>query len=116
RALAIREHALGPDHPDVAASENNLATFYQAQGRTADALPLVEKTIASGRAQLRAALDVLFASPAKQLLAQDKALDQALDVIQRGNQSSAASAVNKLAVRLAAGSDHLAERVREDQD
>jgi hypothetical protein len=32
----------------------------------------------------------------------DKAFDEALDVIQRGAQSSAASAVNKLAVRLAA--------------
>ena len=39
-----------------------------------------------------------------------------LNVIQRGTQSSAASAVNKLAVRLAAGSDRLAELVRRDQD
>jgi tetratricopeptide (TPR) repeat protein len=112
RALAIREHALGPDHPDVASSQNNLAAFYQAQNRTADALPLVEKTLASGRPQLRTALAVLFAAPGKQLMPQDKALDQALAVIQRGNQSSAASAVNKLAVRLAAGSDRLAELVR----
>jgi hypothetical protein len=36
--------------------------------------------------------------------------------MQRGTQSSAASAVNKLAVRLAAGSDRLAELVRRDQD
>ncbi|HLG80303.1 MAG TPA: CHAT domain-containing tetratricopeptide repeat protein [Bradyrhizobium sp.] len=116
RALAIRERAVGPDHPDVATSENNLAAFYQGQGRTADALPLVEKTLASGRAQLRSALAVLFASSARQLMPQDKSLDQALDVIQRATQSSAASAVNKLAVRLAAGSDHLAELVRKDQD
>ena len=39
-----------------------------------------------------------------------------LNVIQRGTQSSVASAVNKLAVRLAAGSDRLAELVRRDQD
>ena len=50
------------------------------------------------------------------LLPQDKALDEALAAIQRGTQSSAASAVNKLAVRLAAGSDRLAELVRQDQD
>jgi hypothetical protein len=37
-------------------------------------------------------------------------------VAQRGSQSAAASAVNKLAVRLAAGSDRLAELVRRDQD
>ena len=36
--------------------------------------------------------------------------------IQHGAQSSAASAVNKLAVRVAAGSDRLAELVRRDQD
>lgn len=46
----------------------------------------------------------------------EKAFDAALNVIQHGAQSSAASAVNKLAVRLAAGSDHLAELVRRDQD
>ena len=32
RALAIREKALGPDHPDVAQSLNNLADLYSAQG------------------------------------------------------------------------------------
>ena len=116
RALAIRQGALGPDHPSVATSQNNLAAFYQGQGRTADALPLIEKTLASGRAQPKSALAVLFASSARKLMPQDKALDQALAVIQRSNQSSAASAVNKLAVRLAAGNDYLAELVRKDQD
>ena len=32
-ALAIRERALGPEHPDVAASLNNLAMLYHAQGQ-----------------------------------------------------------------------------------
>ncbi len=45
-----------------------------------------------------------------------KAMDVTLHAIQRGTQSSAASAVNKLAVRLAAGTDRLAELVRRDQD
>ena len=40
----------------------------------------------------------------------------ALHVVQHDAQSSAASAVNKLAVRLAAGSDRLAQLVRRDQD
>ena len=40
RALAIREKALGPEHPDVATSLNNLAALYHAprpirQGRAA---------------------------------------------------------------------------------
>ena len=116
RALAIRERAVGPDHPDTATSTNNLASFYQAAGRPADALPLVQRLIASGRAQLRAALPVLLDAQREQLMPAEKALDDALNVIQRGTQSSAASAVNKLAVRLAAGSDRLAELVRRDQD
>jgi CHAT domain-containing protein len=116
RALAIRARALGPDHPDLAASLGNLAAFYQAQGRTRDALPLVQRTIASGRAPLRTAVPVLFDAQRQQLMPAEQALDQALDVIQRGAQSSAASAVNKLAVRLAAGTDRLAQLVRRDQD
>jgi CHAT domain-containing protein/Tfp pilus assembly protein PilF len=116
RALAIRERALGSDHPDAWTSLNNLASFYQTQRRTADALPLVERTIASGRAQLRVALAVLFDAQRQQLMPTEKALDEALNAVQRGTQTSAASAVNKLAVRLAAGSDRLAELVRRDQD
>ena len=42
RSLAIREKALGPNHPDVATSLNNLARLYQDQGRYADAEPLYQ--------------------------------------------------------------------------
>jgi CHAT domain-containing protein/tetratricopeptide (TPR) repeat protein len=116
RAVAIREAALGPDHPNLVISLNNLAFLYQAEGRAADALLIVERLIANGRAQPRVALAVLLAAQRQQLLPAEKALDDALDAIQRGSQSSAASAVNKLAVRLAAGSDRMAELVRKDQD
>ncbi|MBR0858509.1 CHAT domain-containing tetratricopeptide repeat protein [Bradyrhizobium liaoningense] len=116
RALAIRERALGPDHPDVATSTSNLAYFLYVSGRTADALPLAQRTLRGGRAQLRVVLPILFSARQQHLLPDDKALDEALAAIQRGTQSSAASAVNKLAVRLAAGSDRLAELVRKDQD
>jgi class 3 adenylate cyclase/tetratricopeptide (TPR) repeat protein len=37
RALAIREQALGPGHPEVATSLNNLAMVYNNQGRYAEA-------------------------------------------------------------------------------
>ena len=37
RALAIREKALGPEHPDVAKRFNNLALLYHVQGRYAEA-------------------------------------------------------------------------------
>ena len=116
RALAIREQAVGPDHPETATLLNNLTSLYQAQGRTTDALPIVERTIGLGRAKLSVALAVLSAAQRQQLLPAEKALDDALNVIQRGTQSSAAAAVNKLAVRLAAGNDRLAELVRRDQD
>ena len=116
RALAVRERAVGPDHPDTATSMNNLAAFYQAEGRPADALPLVRRLIGKGHAQLRAALPVLVDAQRQQLIPAEQMLDQALNAIQRGTQSSAASAVNKLAVRLAAGNDRLAELVRRDQD
>lgn len=116
RAAAIRETALGATHPDTATSLSNLAFLYQALARTADALPLVEKTLSSGRAQLRATLPVLLAAQQQQIIPAEQALDEALSAVQAGNRSSAASAVSKLAVRLAAGSDRLAQVVRRDQD
>jgi tetratricopeptide (TPR) repeat protein len=44
-ALAIREKALGPDHRDVAASLNNLAELYRAQGRYGEAEPLYQRAL-----------------------------------------------------------------------
>ena len=46
RSLAIYEKALGPDHPDVALSLNNLAELYRTQGRDADAEPLIKRSLA----------------------------------------------------------------------
>ena len=44
-ALAIREMALGPEHPDVAQSLNNLAGLYFARGRLTDAEPLYKRAL-----------------------------------------------------------------------
>ena len=46
QALALREQALGPEHPDVAQSLNNLAELYRTQGRYAKAEPLYERSLA----------------------------------------------------------------------
>src|SRR5262245_24479661 len=46
RVLAIREKALGPEHPDVGASLNNLAELYRVQGRYAEAEPLQRRSLA----------------------------------------------------------------------
>jgi tetratricopeptide (TPR) repeat protein len=43
--LAIREKALGPGHPELAYSLNNLASLYQATGRYEQAEPLIERAI-----------------------------------------------------------------------
>jgi len=40
RSLAIREKAVGPDHPDVAQSLVNLAALYRKTGRDKEAEPL----------------------------------------------------------------------------
>ena len=49
RALAIREKALGPDHPNTALSLNNLAELYRAQGQYAEAEPLYRQALAITR-------------------------------------------------------------------
>jgi tetratricopeptide (TPR) repeat protein len=46
RALAIRERALGPDHPDTATSLNNFAGLLYVQGDLAAARPLFERALA----------------------------------------------------------------------
>ncbi len=42
----IYEKALGPAHPEVATSLNNLAALYAAQGRYAEAEPLYKRALA----------------------------------------------------------------------
>ena len=45
QALALRKQVLGPEHPDVATSLNNLAGLYHAQGRYAKAEPLYQRAL-----------------------------------------------------------------------
>jgi len=52
RALAAREAALGPDHPETATSLNNLANLYKSQGRYAEAEPLSRRALAAREAAL----------------------------------------------------------------
>lgn len=52
RALALRERALGPEHPDLTLSRNNLATIRFAMGDYADALALFERTLTVREAAL----------------------------------------------------------------
>src|SRR5260221_14137851 len=44
--LDLREKALGPEHPDVATSLNNLAELYLDHSRYAKAEPLLKRSLA----------------------------------------------------------------------
>ncbi|ACN17033.1 conserved hypothetical protein [Desulforapulum autotrophicum HRM2] len=46
------EKAKGPDHPDVAATLNNLAGLYESQGKYEEAEPLYQRALKILKAQL----------------------------------------------------------------
>jgi CII-binding regulator of phage lambda lysogenization HflD len=54
QALAMSKHLLGDEHPDVALSLNNLAGFYDSQGRYSEAEPLYVEALAILEQQLGA--------------------------------------------------------------
>jgi tetratricopeptide (TPR) repeat protein len=74
RALAIREKALGPEHPDFALSLNVLAKLYQSTGAYAKAEPLFER-----------ALSIDESNTARFLLSGDEARKRAYFQAPRGN-------------------------------
>jgi tetratricopeptide (TPR) repeat protein len=45
RSLKIYEKSLGPEHPDVATSLNNLAELYRIQGQYGKAEPLYQRSL-----------------------------------------------------------------------
>jgi tetratricopeptide (TPR) repeat protein len=45
RALTIYEKALGPEHPETARTLENLAIFYNRQGKYEEALPLYQRSL-----------------------------------------------------------------------
>jgi tetratricopeptide (TPR) repeat protein len=51
-ARAVRETALGPDHPDTLASRNHLASAYLAAGRTAEAITLLAGVLKAQESKL----------------------------------------------------------------
>ena len=46
KALGVAEESVGPNHPDVATSLNNLALLYDTQGQYALAEPLYKRSLA----------------------------------------------------------------------
>ena len=116
RALAIREKTLGPDHPDVAVSLNSLANLYRTQGRYSDAIPIVRRTISQNSARKTVALDVLYGSQSQKLITPNQALEAGYTVLQSSTSSAADEAISQLAARFEAGTNELAQLVRNDQD
>lgn len=116
RSLAIRDKTLGPDHPSLFNIVNRLAQIHLAQVDYTGGLPFVRRAVAAGRASPGVALPLLLRSLDANLISPEDAIDTGLNVIQRSSQSSAATAIDKLAIRLAAGNDRLAQLVRTDQD
>jgi tetratricopeptide (TPR) repeat protein/CHAT domain-containing protein len=138
RALAAREQALGASHPDVAATLDNLAVLYSAWGDDKNALAYSRR--ASAAVIARAASDA-----SSQLDMSDRSLDarpgyfrhhirnaarasrkglepagalagEALEIAEWAVQSSAATAVQQMALRFASADGVLASLVRERQD
>src|SRR5262249_14718706 len=66
RVLAVREKTLGPNHPDVAQTLNNLANVYQSESKHARAedlyrraIAICEKALGPGHPDVAAILDNL---------------------------------------------------------
>jgi CHAT domain-containing protein len=114
RSLTIFENTFGPVHHYVGLSLISLADLYLEQGRYADALPLVHRSIAQGVGNTT--FRVLFEAQRQNLITATSAFDDSYVAVQRASSSAAANAVSKLAARFAAGTGELAELVRKDQD
>jgi hypothetical protein len=110
--LAIREKALGADHPDVAAFLNNLAMLYRNQGRYSEALQIVQRTISQNSSNKSVAFAVLYGSLTQNLISPTQALNASYTVLQRSVASAAGEAVSKLAARFAVGNNELAQLKR----
>lgn len=116
RALGIFEKTLGTDSPDAGRSLNYLARIFREQGRYADALTIVKRTVASRLAIKSIAMSVLVGSQNAKLIDAKEAFSYSFDVLQFTSSSVAAKAVTKLAQRFAAGTVDLSIIVRSEQD
>lgn len=134
RALAIREKTLGPRHPDVADTLESIALMQVETDRLQDALPtsrraakiVIDRLVASSGNGLGLSSEMLsrvldtnldLLQRAEQAgLNAPQASQEAFEIVQRANQSSAAAALNQMAARFGAGNDRMAGLVRQQQD
>src|SRR5262249_43894655 len=138
RALAMRERTLGTNHPDVAVTLNNLAMLYAASGDAKNALAYSRRASASviarianeGSNQIDAGAGMVDARAgsfrrhvANLATAARNGIEplpvmrgEALEIAQWAMQSTAAAAVEQMALRFASGDGALAALVRARQD
>lgn len=116
RAIEIREKSLGADHPRTLKALHNLAAFYRVRNRHRDAYPLIQRSMAIGKAEPQVALAILSDMRTTDIATPQAIFNDAFSVVQRASQTSAGAAVGKLAIRLASGTDRLAHLVRKEQD
>jgi CHAT domain-containing protein/Tfp pilus assembly protein PilF len=140
RALAIYEEKLGRDHPDVARTLIGLAILSASSGHGESALAYSRKATAAviahaateaPSAQRNSDLPELLAPRTGYFLnhlaylddgvqngreARPAATQEAFEIAQLANHSTAAAAVQQMGLRFASGSDALAALVRERRD
>src|SRR5262249_50038264 len=132
RSLAISEAALGPNHPEVATTLNNLAALYADSGRPEEALAPIRRATAIRRARFLAGgteeelyearheflWQIAILEAWQQLgIGDRRPLDgEAFGGTQLTRPRGVPGAVGQMAVRFAAGDDALATLVRQQQD
>jgi CHAT domain-containing protein len=138
RALAIREKALGPEHPEVATTLDDLAVLYRDQGlfdqalrASARAVEIIIKHLFIGFAQRSSAAlaeqrsdrlifthYVSIAGAAAETTPGHRfeRAKQTFQVVQMAHASNAGTAIAAFAARLAAGARGRAPMIRERQD
>ena len=138
RSLAIDEKALGPDHPDVATTLSNLAVLYSDQDEHLKALPFARRATAiyRRRGNARSASKSIsaeserkdnlyyFKEHASTAFMAGKAdpsqattlHEEAFEIIQLAQTSSAAFALAQMTARIKSGNTVLARTIRSQQD
>jgi CHAT domain-containing protein len=135
RALSVWQSAFGANHPNVALALDNLANLHAEAGDPVQALVFsrqaTQATIANVTQTSGGDTDAFLAQRGKYFrrhlanlaIAAAQGLEpapqlgrEAFEIAQWASQTSAASALQQMAARFAAGGDRLAALVRESQD
>jgi CHAT domain-containing protein len=128
RALVLMEKNFGPNYPRYIATLRDFATLHLNSGHISEALDFSHKSLHAivDRLSREAGRDTDFNIFARHILVLRRAYEEKVvglevggemfEAAQWANQSAAATALNQMAARFGAGSDTLAQLVREQQD